>query len=310
MNILPVVFCFDDNWELAAGVCITSLLENAKTDTFYDIFILYSDQSKFQLNGNIDRIKESYSNCKITYRSVGDAFKEAFQIRGITQSTYYRLLIPELIPEYDKIMYHDVDVIFRTDLTDVFHNTDVEGNYIAGVVSSGGLNPNVNEKRAKLGFDWQNYILAGNIIMNSKLLREDSIVDLFKKEVATSQYECQDMDIINLICKGRIVRMAPSFCATVGIFELAANKTDQALYSQEELKDAENYGIIHYNGPKPWNEYCLNFDFWWEYYRRSLFFDSKFYYDFYQNKLDALDKLSLMKRVKILIRYFVKGRYK
>ena len=42
MRTIPILFTFDDKLVLAAGVCITSLLENAAPDTFYDIFILHS----------------------------------------------------------------------------------------------------------------------------------------------------------------------------------------------------------------------------------------------------------------------------
>lgn len=307
MNTVPIVFCFDDSWEIPACICMTSLLENAKEDTFYDIFILYSESSSFHLNGKINKLQDHYSNCKITFRSVGNTFKDAFQIRGINTSTYYRLLIPELVPEYDKIMYHDVDVIFRTDLSDVFQQTDLEGFYIAGVVASEGLEKDIREKREKLGLDWQEYILAGNIILNSKLLREDGIVELFKKEVATSHYEYQDMDIINLVCKGKLKRMNPSFCVTVGVSELAANRIKQPLYTMAELEEAQGSGIIHYNGAKPWKEYCVNFDFWWEYYRKSIFFNPKDYFEFYYSKLDLLDELPLWKRVKLVLRFFKTG---
>ena len=64
---------------------------------------------------------------------------------------------------------------------------------------------------------------------------------------------------------------------------------------------------MHYNGPKPWKEWCINFDIWWEAYRKSPIYDSTFYYDFYQSKQNELDKLSLIKRIKILVRYFVYG---
>lgn len=307
MNIIPVVFCFDDHWELPAGVCISSLLENSNEDTFYDIFILYSSDCSFHLNGNLKRLEDRYSNCKITFRSVGDSFKDAYQVRGINTTTYYRLLIPELIPEYDKIMYHDVDVIFRTDLTSIFNETDVEDFYIAGVVSSEGLDPENRLKREKLGLDWQNYFLAGDLILNSKKIRDEGIIELFKYEVANAEYEYQDMDIINLVCKGKLKRMAPSFCVTVEVSRLAANSIIQPFYSLAELEEAQNSGIIHYNGAKPWKEYCINFDYWWEYYRKSIFFESKFYFDFYYSKLDYLDGLSLWKRVKILFRFFKTG---
>ena len=307
MNIVPIVFCFDDNWELAAGVCITSLLENACSSTFYDIFILYSDLSTFQNNGHLDRLQTHYSNCKITFRCVGESFHGAFQIRGIGISTYYRLLIPEIIPEYDKIMYHDVDVIFRMDLFSLFNSIDISGYYLAGVNSPGGLNPIIRQKREKLGIGWKEYILAGNMIMNSKLLRKDGIVEQFKKEVANSAYEFQDMDIINIVCKGKIKRIPPVFCVTIEITRLAVNGTSQELYTREELAEALQSGIIHYNGPKPWKDLCPNFDYWWEYYRKSIFFDNEFYFNFYQSKMNFLDSLSLIKRIKILLRYFFKG---
>lgn len=310
MNIIPIVFCFDDNWEMPAGVCLTSLLENANQDTFYDIFILHDSTTQYIHTTRIKNFADYYSNCRITFRSVGDLFCDAFEIRGITNSTYYRLLIPELIPEYDKIMYHDVDVIFRSDLSEVFMETNMEGYYVAGVNSSGGLSEVVRSKRAKLGLDWREYILAGNIILNSKEMRKDFIVEKFKKEVANSEYEYQDMDIINLVCKGKIKRMPPVFCGTYDIFKLAANQTSQPLYTLFELKEVERHGIVHYNGPKPWNGWCPNFDIWWEYYRHSVYFDAKHYFAFYHSKVNELDRLSLWKRVKLVLRYFTTGQLK
>ena len=47
-----------------------------------------------------------------------------------------------------------------------------------------------------------------------------------------------------------------------------------------------------------------------EYYRKSPVFDQKFYFDFYYSRLNELDQLPLLKRIKILVRYFVYGRRK
>lgn len=112
-----------------ACICISSLMMNAKEDTFYDIFILYS--SKIELEKEqLNKLSVLYKNCKINYKVVDGTFDNAFEIRGITAATYYRLLIPELIPEYDKIIYADVDIIFRMDLSSVYH-FDLGNNYIA-----------------------------------------------------------------------------------------------------------------------------------------------------------------------------------
>lgn len=36
MNKVPIFFCFDKNMVIPAGVCITSMLLNKDTETFYD----------------------------------------------------------------------------------------------------------------------------------------------------------------------------------------------------------------------------------------------------------------------------------
>ena len=71
----------------------------------------------------------------------------------------------------------------------------------------------------------------------------------------------------------------------------------------EEIDRALSCGIVHYNGAKPWKEDCPNMDLWWACYRRSLFFDERFARDFWTARRDALERLPLLKRVKLLLRY-------
>ena len=47
MNIVPIAFAFDYNLILPACVSISSLLMNAKEDTFYDIYVLHSRRENF-----------------------------------------------------------------------------------------------------------------------------------------------------------------------------------------------------------------------------------------------------------------------
>ena len=303
MKKIPVVFCFDDNLELPAGVCLTSLLVNAKADTFYDIFILHSDKCTFP-DGKLNELPVRYGNCKITFRCVGGEFENAFEIRGITVATYYRLLIPEIIPEYDKIIYSDVDVIFRNDLSQIYESTDMTDFYMAGVSE-----PSLKEGKflnyiRKLNLLPEYYICAGTLIINARQLREDGIVKEFIKEVNHSNYLFQDMDIINIVCKGKIKRLSPEFGLSLAVRHCAIYPTGQLFYTKQEFEDSLKEGIIHYTGPKPWVQYCPDFDIWWEYYRKSIFFDQKYYFDFFNRKMNEFDLLPLWKRIKILVRWF------
>lgn len=307
MNHIPIVFAFDNNIVQAACVCISSLMMSARKDTYYDIFILHSknvDLKKDELN----KIPQYYSNCRIQYRQVDDSFDAAYEVRGVTKATYYRLLIPELLPEYDKVIYSDVDIIFRLDLWDVY-NQDISDYYVAATVDFA-----INEKRKHLeaiDVEVGEYIQAGFVVLNLEKLRADNMVETFKTH-ATKNYVYQDQDIINITCKGKIKQLPPYY-----------NVTDCALIymnwhphllpesiTKEDCILAKQSGNLHYSGYKPWKRYSIAFDVWWEYYRKSPFFDELFYFKFFFDKTMLLESLSLWKRVKMVIRYFVYGRYK
>lgn len=308
MKIVPIVFAFDNNLVLPACVCISSLLMNAKENTFYDIFILHSEKAKLGKT-ELDKISHYYPNCKIQYRVVDETFDESFEIRGITTPAYYRLLIPELIPEYDKIIYSDVDVIFRSDLSDFYLSTDMKDYYIAGVNSLAHLIPKNLAYYKRMGVDARGIIYSGNLIFNSKKIIEDEIIPKFRS-LALNKYKFQDMDILNIVCEGKIKYLSPEFCLTTYISNWTIyNRSELNKFWKDEIIDrALSKGIVHYNGQKPWKGFCVNFDIWWEYYRKSPFFDEKYYFDFFYSHLNELDQLSLWKRIKILIRYFVFGR--
>lgn len=309
--LIPIVFAFDNNLVFPASVCLSSLMINSQQDTFYDIFILHSEKDNLEKKF-LNKIPELYKNCRLHYRQVDSTFDSAFEVRGITTPAYYRLLIPELIPEYDIVIYSDVDVIFRNDLSEVYLNTDMDEFYVAGVDSLAHLIPDLkNYYEEERGLDSKGNIYSGNLIINSKKIREDGIVDKFRLHI-DKKYKFQDMDIINIVCKGKIKYLSPSFCYTTYISDFAVNNREAltAVWSEEEIQEAQDRGIVHYNGQKPWKGACINFDIWWEYYRKSPFFDARFYYQFFENMLNEQDRLPLLKRIKILVRYFLYGRKK
>ena len=310
-NIVPIAFAFDNNLVMPACVCISSLLMSAKPDTFYDIFILHSPKEKLTKE-KLDLLPHYYSNCRLQYRKVDATFDDAFEIRGITTPTYYRLLIPDLIPEYDKVIYSDVDVIFRMDLSQLYQS-DLAG-YLLAATKDLGLNLSKEGKEyivSTLGLIQGNYLQAGFIIMNNVLMRKDK-KEKQLKALAKQKYKHQDQDILNIACQGKVLYLPPCYNMTNYLYNYMLHNYDmvETLYTDEEIRFALSHGNIHYNGQKPWKGYCINFDIWWEYYRKSPFFDEKFYFDFFAKKMGELDRFTLWKRIKLLVRYFVYGQIK
>ncbi len=308
-NIIPIVFAFDENLIVPAEVCISSLLASAKPDTFYDIFILHADGTDLS-TFEAETLKSTYGNCNITFRSVGNAFDNAFEIRNITKATYYRLLIPQIITEYDKIIYADVDIIFRNDLSEVY-STELGNNYIAATYDIGmNLIDGWKKHIVKTpGLEIGSYIQAGFLIFNCKKLRDNDMVSTFC-DMIPHKYKFQDQDILNISCANRITILPWYYNITNNTLYFLNHEPEMIIpkYISSNFSKVKQLGNLHFNGQKPWKEYCVNFDIWWEFYRKSPLYDEKYHFDFFYNKLDEYDHLTLWKRVKILLRFFVFGR--
>lgn len=309
MKIIPIAFAFDNQLLFPAKICLSSLLMTANEDTFYDIFILHGDDITID---DTDFIKlKHYGNCNIRFRPVpARLFKDCYEIRGITVATYYRLVIPQVVPEYDKIIYSDVDVIFREDQSKYYEMATMENCYMAGVNVLSFIDeptPNYYQQKEQDAF---HQIYAGNMILNSKKIIEDNIIEQFMVHIK-KQYEYQDMDVINTVCKGNFQYLPPSFCFTPRVerFMMTKRKEIGDFYSEEDIEQAFNKGTVHYAGPKPWvTPFCFDADVWWEAYRKSIFFDKNYMYSKNELVMNYLDSLPFLKRIKLLLRFFKTNR--
>jgi UDP-glucose:(galactosyl)LPS alpha-1,2-glucosyltransferase len=309
MNIVPIAFAFDNNLILPACVCISSLMMNANEDTFYDIFILHSAHMELKKE-ELDKLPQHYKNCRIQYRLVDETFDNSFEIRGITTPAYYRLLIPELITEYDKVIYSDADIIFRMDLSELYH-IDLSSYYLAATkdVWLNFSDDGIKYISSVYGLRKGQYLQSGFIMMNCRKMLQDKLVDKFRN-LAKEKLKYQDQDILNLTCCEKVLFLSMKYNMTDNLYYFLNKERDKiaSILSGEDICEAMSNGNIHFNGHKPWKKYSINFDIWWEYYRKSPFFDERFYFDHFYYRLNIFDQLSLWKRIKILVRYFVYGK--
>lgn len=310
MNTIPIVLTFDNNMSLPAAVCICSFMMSAKEDTFYDFFVLHADPRP-EITG-LDKIVATYPNMDIHFRSVGDSFSGSYEIRGITTAAYYRLLSPELIPEYDRVIYADVDMIIRLDMAELYRR-DLGDNYLGAVY---GLNLNTSKEgrdyAQSIGLTPGDYFLSGFLLMDLNRMRKDDLTTKFKS-LASNNFKYQDQDIMNIVCKGRISSIPFVYSMVIGAYESVIMQTGllntKYMHSKDDT-DPLVYSNIHYNGVKPWKGWCPNLDQWWECYRKSPIYDPKVYFAFFYNKLEEYEQLTLINRIKILLRYFVVGQKK
>lgn len=273
---IPIVFSTDHNFVMQTGVCILSLLKSART-SLYDIYILInndvSDEDKLALSKQVGL----FPGHKINFIEIGDIFKGAFEIRGISNASYSRLLIPWLMPNHDKVFYCDVDIIFKIDLNDIYAE-DIGSNLFGAVPAIGTIYEESFYKYVKrLGFAKGNYFNAGVLIVNCKLQRELELKDKILIE-SKKKYIYQDQDIINIIAKNRIKRIPSQYNVTPLFYELYNSNADEVkdFYGNQEDKHIILSGkdcVIHYAGPKPWNSFTYAWREWWDVYSQSMFYN-------------------------------------
>lgn len=279
--MIPIIFSTDHNYIVPTGVAITSLLTNS-TDETYEINILISDNVTDEDKNQLKEVVAS-SSSGIKFKNSGNIFDNAYETRGITKATYFRLLIPWIFPEYNKVIYCDGDVIFRRGLNDLY-NEDIENFYVGGVLDFYDDKLFIKYLN-EIGLNWDYYINAGVLLINSNLWRINKLDEAIKKHLYT-KYEYQDQDIINILCRDKIKYLSPvynfnsnKYCTFMSGKE---SPTDRYNVNMEEL--IKNIHIIHYCGLKPWNTMSqfLSGD-WYAYYALSVFYspgkEYKKYYD-------------------------------
>lgn len=272
--MIPIVFSTDHNFVMQTGVCIYSLLANA-TVSKYDIYVLINRDVNKDDKALLDKQVGQFPGHNISFIEIGDVFSNSYEVRDISTATYSRLLIPWLLPQFDTVIYSDVDIVFKMDLSLI--PMDRISDYLVEGVPALGLRSEAGRKHIKaLGIDPMTYINAGFIVLNCKRLREENYKEKFLEE-AGKKYLYQDQDIINLTCKGNILLIDIGFNVTPRFYEIYDRSSllppDKSSY-ENRLKWISGHDcIIHYAGQKPWNTFTYAWREWWNAFSDSIFYD-------------------------------------
>jgi lipopolysaccharide biosynthesis glycosyltransferase len=261
MNTIPIVFTFDKRIILGAAVAIKSLIDTALPTTSYNIYVYHPDIKPKTIKHFEKMLNDSHHS--VTFQYIDKArFKDAPINKGGSwqEIVYYRLLIPELLPQYDKVIYSDVDVLFCKDMSEVY-NTDLSG-YEWGAVTAEKNSPQAIAHKYFPENKNEFIYWSGFLLMNTKMIRENNFVSrcIETIKIFNSRLKFFDLDTIN-ITSNKIKALPFEYCTLQSIYYLD-NIEDakeysflKEIYSDEELIESKNNpAIIHYAGKpgKPW----------------------------------------------------------
>ncbi len=240
LNEIPVFYAVDDKYIPFLAVSLGSLIANTTESNNYVIKVLTTGIS----NENIEKIKKyEKENVTIVFVNLSkqlEEIKDKLYTRNyFSNTTYFRLFIPEIYPEYNKAIYIDSDTVVLEDIAKLYSD-DMGDNLISavsdGAVQSIDIFKDYVEKVVGVS-DYNYYFNAGMIVMNLKELREYKFQEKFLYLLEKIRFEvAQDQDYLNRLCKGR-VKLIDSSWNTMPIMGIQDKQPK----------------IIHYNlGAKPW----------------------------------------------------------
>jgi len=281
--LIPIIFASDENYAPYMATAMQSVMENADKEQKYVFIILHKSLGK----ETIDKLKQqlsAYPYFSIKFINVSNEFEKiSLNMRKAdswTVETYFRLAIPWLLEEFDKIIYMDCDIVCNSDISYIY-NIDIGNNLIAGAPDIPQISI-FNNRNYKGDFKSsvigkldkpENYINAGFIIMNIKEFRNKFTLDYLLNLAQNERYRCVDQDLLNFVSKNSVFILSQEFNFLNTDWDISHAPKHLV---EEYCKAMENPKIIHYATTKPWKQELnpLYFHLFWKYSTRTSFIDS------------------------------------
>lgn len=283
MQKIHIAMMFNDNYSIPGGVAILSLLQNADKNYQYFLYILHNDISQLHQD-KLHSIVLRFKNASLTFVDMNNQFDKFALKLDYPKEVLYKLCIPSIFPDIDKIIITDVDVVFPGDISKEYINFTGD-EYFAGAKQT----QEPNHPPFSLDIKDNNYhfiVGAGYMIYNLKQMRKDKIeekcLQYLKENVKYAKLP--DQDILCQVCYPKIKLLHPKNMVLIPwylrddyIFEFAYNSTEKE--HQEAKEDPIQLHYVLYKGcvGKPWiNPFCHKSEIWYYYLSQTPFFEENF----------------------------------
>jgi lipopolysaccharide biosynthesis glycosyltransferase len=161
----------------------------------------------------------------------------------LTGAAYARLLIPDLLPQEDRVIYMDCDMLVTGSLQRAW-SVDLTDKVLAAVRCPAPTPAHA----AAINLPITQYFNSGFLVMNLALFRAESLSkSCFDALMAPDcSYLSEDESALNVVARGRVEYLDAGF-----------NLYALDLVWQSPLSDPPSIKVIHFfTRPKPWNGPC------------------------------------------------------
>ena len=237
-----IAFCFKSAFTPVAAVAICSAL--CATPGPVAVHVLSSDLTEANADA-LQRVVSAFPGGTLEIVRV-DAEKFAaakLTIPYISRETYFRFLLPELLPDVAKVLYLDADLVVRADLRPLY-GMELGDAWLCGATDEWVVND--EDYPAKmLGLSPEEpYVNAGVLLFNLAAMRSARVSAALMAALGTlvPKVKFQDQDVLNVVCRRHVGLVDPAWNFTMCDWD-------------RRKKERRGAKILHYTGQaKPWDE--------------------------------------------------------
>ena len=195
----------------------------------------------------------------VSFIQINPDLLQGFPVHGhITIATYFRLLLPAILPwAVDKIIFMDCDMIVVDCLRELWE-MDLQTAPMAAVIDR-----SQTENRQRIGLAEDSYYFnAGVLLINLQAWRQQDVLSRgfsFAQSHA-NRLEYWDQDVLNHLFEAQWLPFHARWNALPHLWGLnKALRGRDAELSSQDIAARDHPAIIHFAGPgvtKPWNYHC------------------------------------------------------
>lgn len=242
MDGIKVAVTINENYIYPLKVMLYSLFSTQKEPV--TVFLIHSSIAAEK----VEMLKAfccSYGALLIEVPVSGELFEKAPVMQHFSKEMYYRLLCPWILPEEERVLYLDSDIIINASLSDFYH-MDLAGAAMAAVRERFTGMDDIN----RLGLKPDTvYVNSGVLLMDLRKMRKEMNTEEFWQVLRMREEKLlfPDQDLINIMWEGKMKYVEDSYNLNVNVLYLK-----EYLMTRAQKKSA--FKIMHYIGPnKPWN---------------------------------------------------------
>lgn len=289
LPIISVVTSSDRAYLPHIAALVHSIFDNTEPDSYVDLMVLdggLTDDDR-KLIGRIPALYHKPG--RVLFLDMSRKFLSVQVHYYFSRGTLYRVLLPDLLKNHDRILYLDADVIVLSDLGDLY-NIDLEGKSVAaakdlvmksfvpkGVLSlqeTGSL-PTKSYLSDYLGMKDKidEYFQAGILVFDLEKMRKKNYSNHLKQDLFNKRFWFLDQDVLNKNLLGDVLFFDNRWNSIFMDREIVSFLRGEGFELYQ--KSIQEPHILHFAGiDKPWlNDNHPQGYYYWHYLRKTYWYE-------------------------------------